>query len=887
MNLPCWCRVSAGVVLAAGLLAAAPAAWGLEVMPGVEKVRLANGLTAVVQESRRAPVAAVQVWVKAGSAYESDAEAGITHLIEHMIFKGTERRGPGELARLIESVGGSINAYTSLDYTVYHCVVPREHLDAALDVLADAVFHAKFDPAELEREKKVVLEEIHMREDQPRTRLSRLLLATAYRVHPYRRPVIGFPKTVRRFTRADILAYRARRYRPSQMAVVVAGDVDAARTLARIDAAFGRAPAAPPAEASIPDELPQAEPRLAREEMDIQEGYLALGFSGIPGFNAADVPALDVLAALLADGESSRLNVRLRDRDQLVHAVDASAFTPAGPGLFEVTAALDPEKVPEALSRLLEELFRLKSEKVLDEEVERAKVRVRTDFVKDHETMQGEARNLGLFETLAGDPAAERRYLEAVDRVGPDDIRRLAEKYFRRRHLNVAMVLPKGADVPALSAADLGALAADAEDRVRAEGPAPKEGLAHPVVRRVLPNGLTVLVREAHEVPSVSVRLVFPGGTRYETKRTNGLFTYLARCWTRGTEGRSARGFAEAVERLGGSVSGFSGWNTFGLQADFLASGLDKGLSLFAEAVLAPAFSPEEVERLRPQILSQISRQEDYLPSVAIREFRRLLFSPHPYGLDPVGRPAVVRAVTAARLRKAYREFAVPSRGVLSIVGDVRTAEVLSEVEALFGGWGGGAEKPPPELPAPEPLTKPRTVTLKRDKEQVHIVLGFPGATFRSPDRFPLEVLSAVLSGQGGRLFRHLRDEQSFAYAVTSFVGLGVDYGSFACYIATAPGKRDAAVKALWAELLEVARAPVSRQELDRAKEWITGNYEIGLQTNGAQAMDLALNELYGLGYNFGERYVQEIRRVDAAAVQAVARRLLDPDAYVLVRVGP
>ena len=253
-----------------------------ELIPGLNKTRLSNGLTAIVKENHRAPVVAVQVWVQAGSVYETEGERGITHLIEHMIFKGTEKRGPGEVAKEIESVGGSINAYTSLDYTVYHCVVPKQFLDNALDVLSDAVFHSSFDPEELGREKKVVLEEIRMRDDRPRSRLSSLLMETAYKAHPYGLPVIGYPETVESFGRKDILTYMERRYRPSQITVVVVGDVGVSQALAGIQDTFGSVTKKEPQEFTYPSEPRQDAPRIAMEAMEIQEGYLTVAFSGLP-----------------------------------------------------------------------------------------------------------------------------------------------------------------------------------------------------------------------------------------------------------------------------------------------------------------------------------------------------------------------------------------------------------------------------------------------------------------------------------------------------------------------------------------------------------------------------------------------------------------------------
>lgn len=856
-----------------------------ELIPGLNKTRLSNGLTAIMKENHRAPVVAVQVWVQAGSVYETEKERGITHLIEHMIFKGTEKRGPGEVAKEIESVGGSINAYTSLDYTVYHCVVPKQFLNNALDVLSDAVFHSSFDPGELEREKKVVLEEIRMRDDRPKTRLSRLLMETAYKAYPYGFPVIGYPETVKSFERKDILAYMERRYRPSQIAVVVVGDVGTSQALAGIQDTFGSVTKKEFQEFTYPSGPRQAVPRIAIEAMEIQEGYLAVAFSGLPSFNDPDVPALDVLAALLGKGESSRLTLSLRNRLQLVHSIDAAAFTPAGPGIFEITASLDPEKAQEALPQIFREIFRVENGEIPEEELERAKIQVETDFVYSQETMEGEARKIGIFETLSKDPHAEKLYLKKVREVTAQDVQRVAGQIFRQENISVAMVMPEDR-LPELTSQELAVMVQEAEllaKGIESDGGA----LIHPVKRFSLSNGLTVLVQEAPEVPTVSVALVFPGGVRYETEKTNGLFNFLAKAWTKETEAHSAQGIAEMIEGLGGSISGFSGQNTIGLQGRFLSQNLDKGLALFTEILLTPTFPSEEIKKLRPLILAQLKRQDDYLPGVAVRESRRLLFSPHPYGMNPLGKASVIKAISSKNLLETYRYFVIPDRGVLSVVGDIRAGEIISSIETMLGAWSVESEISLPTPPEPDPLIAPRIMTLKREKQQVHIVLGFPGTTFNSPDRYALEILNAVLSGQGGRLFIDLRDKESLAYSVTSFLGLGLDYGSFAFYIACAPEKKDRALKGLWREIYSVIRDRVTDDELERAKKWLVGTHEIGLQTNRAQAMDMALNELYGLGYNFASEYARKIDGVTVDQVLNVAKKFMNSEEYVLVRVGP
>jgi zinc protease len=499
--------------------------------------------------------------------------------------------------------------------------------------------------------------------------------------------------------------------------------------------------------------------------------------------------------------------------------------------------------------------------------------------------MEGEARKLGVFETLSKDPHAEKLYLEKVREVTAQDVQQVAGQIFRQENINVAMVMPEDR-LPELTSQELGVMVQEAE--LLAKGIESDGGvLIRPVKRFSLSNGLTVLVQEAPGVPTVAATLVFPGGVRYESEKTNGLFNFLAKAWTKGTEAHSAQGIAELIEGLGGSISGFSGQNTLGLQGRFLSQNLDKGLALFTEVLLTPTFPSEETKKLRPLILAQLKRQDDYLTGVAVREFRRLLFSPHPYGMNPLGKASVIKTISSKELLETYRNFVIPDRGVLSIVGDIHTEEIISSIETMLGAWSVETESVLSTPPEPDLLSAPKILTLKRDKQQVHIVLGFPGTTFNNPDRYALQTLNAVLSGQGGRLFINLRDKDSLAYSVTSFLGLGLDYGSFAFYIACAPEKKDRALKALWREIYRATGEPVTDDELERAKKWLIGTHEIGLQTNRAQATDMALNELYGLGYNFASEYVRKIDAVTADQVLNVAKKFMNSEEYVLVRVGP
>ncbi|MBI5559635.1 MAG: insulinase family protein [Deltaproteobacteria bacterium] len=859
-----------------------------ELSPHLFKETLANDLTVLIKETPGTKVATVQIWVKAGSIYENEKEGGITHLIEHMIFKGTPSRGPGRVAGDIEEVGGRINAYTSYEYTVYHATLAARFWERGLDVLTDAVLNSTFDPEELEREKKVILEEISMRNDRPETKLFQELMTTAYSIHPYRLPVIGTVESVTGFTRDDILNYMRNHYHPGNFTVVVVGDVRYSDVLTSVKNLMGGLVKGGYSQPALPQEPEPAAPRFFQQNDDINQTHLALAFPITP-FVHPDTAVLDVIASVLGQGEASRLYNELRNEKRLVYRISAAAFTPKDKGLMEATATLDAASLPAALEAILEEFFKLKYLRVEEDELSRVKRSLESDFVFNLERAEGQARTLGSFEFLTGDPR-EDDYLVKVRSVSANDIMQVAQKYFTAKNISAGWLFPME-EKSSVTGEQFAEIIDRAEDAARNSVPPSLliDSYLDDVHRFKLANGITLLVREDHSIPTVSMRAIFPGGLRSETETTNGAFAFITELLPTATETLSSRELALKIAEMAGSVSGFNGKNTFGLKGDFLARFFDEGLELVRDILLTPAFDEAESEKIRPELLAQLKQQEDSLPSLAFKEFNRLLFQGHPYGLNTVGSETAIKNFSATQLKKIYREHAYPEKMVLAISGDVKADEAKKLADKLFGSWPGrSAETGVVEaafLP-PFPPPKPDFYTVARDKEQVHLVLGFLGLPLTSEDRYAMEVIETILSGQSGRLFTELRDKQSLAYSLSAFTLFGLDTGSFGIYIGTSPDKREAVLKALWKELYLIQEEPASNEELAKAKNLLISQYELGLQTRGAQAMEMGLNETYGLGQNYGNRYISEIEKVDAEKVLAVARKYILPEHYVMVTVG-
>jgi zinc protease len=866
---------------------------------------LDNGLTVILQENHTVPVVAFNVCIRAGSAEETDAESGIAHVHEHMLFKGTKRRGVGEIAQAVESSGGHINAFTSFDQTVYYDVIASRYLETGLDVLADAVQNSSFDPSELAKEKEVVLEEIKRGEDMPGSKLSKALFGMTYRVHPYRRPIIGTEKHVRSFTREMILDFYRRWYVSNNIVLVGVGDFETPELVSKIARAFDGFEPRSSLQHKREIEPTQRGIRLAIVPEETKQGYLMLGFPTC-GIRHPDTAALDVLSIVLGQGESSRLYRRVKSDQEKVHEVRAHSYTLKDPGLFLVSGLLDPALAMKAQEAILREIFRLRGSLVSHRELEKAQINLEADAIYDRETVQGQAVKLGYFETVAGDIAYEEKYLRRVSAVTPEDVRRVARKYFRGDRLNLALLLPKRAaaamDEETIRAAAGAAERAAARSRpastrvkARARGEAARLAeLAshrgapgdHPIHRALLPNGITLLVKESHAVPVVAMRSVMLGGLVFENRKANGISDFVSNMLTKGTRKRSAKRLAEEIEQIAGSIESHSGRNSFGVEIEVLSRYLDRGIDIMADVLMEPAFDPKEIEKQRNDSLAAIKRREDNLAGFAVDTFTETLYERHPYRYTLLGTPRSVKAFKRKDLRDYYTRIASPENIVIAVVGDVRTQEIVPKFGRALRAFPPRPFKRPRTRREPVPGAR-RYKEVHKDKAQAHLMYGFLGTTVMDPDKYALDVMSTVLAGQGGRLFLELRDRQSLAYTVTSFTFEGIDPGYVGVYMGTSPEKVRRALAGVRRELAKIRRELVPEEELERAQRNLVGGYEIDLQRVGAQATQLAFSERYGLGIEEYHAYPEKILAVTAEDVRRVARKYLRLEQPVIALVRP
>ncbi len=836
---------------------------------GVSISTLENGLAVIVREDHSAPVVSAQAWARTGAVNEGKwLGAGLSHVLEHMLFKGTTTRGPGRIDQEVQEAGGYMNAYTSFDRTVYHIDVPNTGATTAIDILCDIMQHAALPADELVKELDVIRREMDMCHDDPGRRSSRRLFETAYTRSPYRLPIIGLPDIFNAITRDDIAAYYGERYAPNNVFYVVTGDIKASAVVDQIKAAYKAAKTR-----ALPPEVLPTEPAQTAARETIEEGSVEIGRLHMswhtPEIRHADVPLLDVLAGLLGGGRSSRLYREVRERRQLVTSVDAWTYNPGNPGLFGVSAVMEPAKFADTRAAILVEIERLRTELPTPAEIAKVVKQYVSATLSSRKTMAGQAQDLGSSWIAANDLNFSERYLAAVKRTTPEAIRRVAQTYLTAENRSLFALLP--------------------------EGTAPKATLTndrahdHPVRKFSLKNGLRVLIKEDHRLPFVQLQIGLRGGVLAETPETNGLTQLFTKMQQQGTTTRSAEGVANEIESLGGHLEAFGGNNSFGLNCEVMNEDFTAGLALFADVLLNPAFPADALERERAIQLANIKAQRDQLLQSAMRAMRRTLFGPSGYGLETLGSEASVKSLTVDDLCRFHRDLVSPGNAVLAVFGHVQTDEVLEQLEKTFGGWQPNSQSQAlaDKRSAVTTPTRPERVEEERDKKQAVLAIGFVGAALDSPDRYALELIQEACSDLGSRLFLRIRDELGLAYYVGAQNMLGIGTGVFTFYCGTAPEKAAQVEKELLNEARLLAESGLTPDELRRSKAKIIGQKKISRQDLGSHAMNSVLNEVYGLGHDFTEHEDARLQAVTLEDCIAAARKYLRPDRHVVAVVKP
>lgn len=848
----------------------------------VRRVRLPNGLTILARRDTTAPVVAIVTWVKAGYFDEPDDAVGIAHVLEHMYFKGTPTRGVGEIARATKMAGGYLNAGTIYDHTHYYAVLPASGFTAGLEVQADAYANSVIDADELRRELEVIIEETKRKADSAGPLALETMFELLHDKHRIRRWRMGREAPLRNFTREQLVAFYKNYYRPSNTVLAIVGDVDPDFAIAEAAKRYGHLSDA--AVQRTPGVQESGAPgfRLREWAGDISQTELVFGWR-TPAADHPDAPSLDLLGTVLTAGRAARLVRATRDR-RLVASISAYNYTPTEIGVFVVHASAPKEKAAEAARTIHDQLRRVRAGEVTADEVERARQLVEAQWLRRLEAADGQANFLGAWE-LSGGWERGIAYQEAVLATDASRLTEVANRWLDPAQASLVAYRPRDAE-------PLGANADDVRAMLEKPGIAPLEQTPTrvPIVRvtptpakldRVVDGihifhsaaGLPILVKPRPGAALAHVGCFIAGGVVEETAEQGGISTLMARTMLRGTTRRSATQLAEDAERLGGSIAASVGTEAMQWTLGVPTMRLSEASTLVAEVVLEPTFPDDALEAERAVALASLGALRDDMYRQPMRLAAEVAWPDHPYGRSTLGTEETVRALTTSALREWHNQRMRRSAAVVAVVGDVDPQRAANQLATVFAMLRPAAR---PVVPRPEwPLTAAVRVD-PRDKKQSALSMFFEGPPRSAASRFDAEMLGGVASGLGGRFFEELRDRQSLAYTVIARPYARAAGGTFAAYIATSPEKEETARQALLAEFAKLREEPVQAEELERAKNYAVGAWQIRQSSGAAVLSELADAFLWGEVEEIA-RYPQDIEAVTPAAMQALAQHCFDP----------
>lgn len=831
------------------------------------KFVLENGLTVIIKEARKQPIVSIAAYLKQGSADEGRfAGSGISHFIEHMLFKGTAARPVGEIEKEIRSYGGTFDGYTSFDYAGYEITALSEFFGNSLEIMADVLQNSTFDPVEFTKERQVILNEIRMNHDDPDRYFSKLLWQKLFTKHTYGYPVIGYEELFEKLTREDLLEYYKENYIPNNIVLAVVGDIDTEEAIPKIRQTFSNFEMGFKHLAEPPAEPLQIYKKEFSEGRPIKLARAAVCFRGTDIKNP-DLYAADCLAAILGQKELSRLNSLLKNKLQLVYEIEAYNFTPKYPGAFIIKAVLDEKNLEKVKALIFEEASKLKTEDVSSQELSRAKKIITNQYLLDFETIQSQATLLASNEATTGDHEFLNHYLKKINRVNKKDIKRVAQKYLNEDNLTIISLLPQK----------------KVDKEIKGLSLTPRE---IPMKKSTLPNGLRVILGQNHDLQIVGISAAFLGGVRAENEQNNGIFNLISRLLLKGTSTKSAEEIANSIESIGGKISNFSANNSFGITIEVLSRDLDIALGLLKDILLDSQFPNPEIKKQKIIVSAQIDAQEEDIFNTGFKLTRQSLFLKHPYRFDSLGTKDSIKKIKRSEIVDIFEDYCSANNMVLSVFGDIDAKVVEKRIAHLLKDF-----RKNPELlinPAQEPTQdKSRTKTESLQKEQSVIMLGFHGPRISDKKRYSFDILNTMLSGQAGRIFRKIREEQGLSYALGSFPVFGPDPGFLIIYVATTSENIPRVKDILLEELALLGKGSISEEEIELAKKQLIGNHKFGLQSNLSLSFQTSLDELYGLGYENYLNYTNDINVLTKQDIIECADKYFDLTAYSLVIVSP
>lgn len=854
------------IILVAAIILCGNLVWASQ----AQMYKLDNGQTVVIQQVKSNPIVTIDTWIKTGSIDENDTNNGVAHFLEHLFFKGTKNHAPGEFDKILETKGAITNAATSKDFTHYYITIPSKDFDLAMELHADMMLHPLIPRKEMEKERKVVLEEISKDLNSPARILQENLNDMMYTTHPYKRKVIGKSEIIETITREKILEFYNSHYSPSNMITLVIGDVEPSHALERVKEVFNADYKKQTKNIYTPE--PQLTKQLKKTQYltNTESGYMLIGFRGVPIDNK-DSYALDVLATILGDGRSSVLNQILKEQKRIAFSVDAGNSTYKDDGIFYISANFEPKKSKIVEDTIFEEIKRIQNKGVTDEQVNLAQNIIERSTYYSRESITNIATEIGYTMALTNDIKFYDNYLDNIKSITKEDVKRVAQKYLGINKSAISIVLPESAkNIPVSNITQSTGTAELISENTQTQ-------------KFRLSNCATMLYTPNTSNDIIAMSIYSKGGHLLE--KTAGTANLVASTMMKGTAKYSSLELSQALEDNGIKIVPTASADAFAITILTTKDEYEKTLELLDEIVNNATFDNFEIDKVKSDKLNAIKRNKDIPIQRAIEEYRDLIYKDTPYSISSKVLEKNIPNITKEEMLEYYNNVFAPQNMVISINGNVDKDKTIQELNRIFQ----------PKTTAKDfnylnygekisPITTARKTTqIMPETQTAWVMLGWQtNGVLNKKDYATLQVIDAILgTGMSSRLFKDLREQEGLAYQLGTSYSPNILRGSFLLYIGTNPATLTKAKDGLFNEINKLKTEYVGDKELQNAKEKLLGNYVIGLETNLDKASNLGWYEASTRGYEFKDEYEELINSVTDSDIIEVANKYFN-DNYIL-----
>lgn len=818
--------------------------------------KLQNGQTVVVYEIKNNPIVTIDTWIKTGSINETDANNGVAHFLEHLFFKGTKAHPTGEFDKILESKGAIVNAATSKDFTHYYITIPSEYFDTAMELHADMLLNPQIPRKELEKERKVVLEEIAKDGNTPSKKVYDNLNDLMYSTHPYKRKVIGSSDIIGTIRREEILDYFNSYYVPSNMITLVVGDVNTQDAVAKIQQCFNQEYRKPIKKNFRKEASLQTQKRKI-DYTDTQSGYMMIGFRGV-NITDKETFALDVLSEVLGGGKSSKLYRDIKEQKGLAYSISASNGSFRDDGIFYITANFTPSSLEKLEKAIFEEIKYIQKYGVTDEELQRAKNMIIQDTYYSRESTSNITSELGYIMALTNSSELYDTYVDSIKKVSAEDVKLAAQKFLGVNKSAVSIILPN----------KMQNLETKAEIKHTAKMVSENNGTA----KYIVDNGSTLLINQNKNNDIIAISIIAKGGEFLEKIAGEGTLT--AGTLLKGTKKYSAQELAQILDENGIQIEPACSEDYFIIHVQTTTAQIDKTLEILDEIVNNAVFDDYELEKKRSEILSKIKQRRDVPMNIALENFKTAIYENSVYSHSNKIIEKSLPSVQREDVVRYYNNILDSKNIIVSISGNVDSDKMISAFGSIL---------PSKNSPAVDfskfnvtKLIAPKVISQQiKDLQTAWLFMGWQAASVRDKKDFvTLKVINTILgSGMSSRLFRNLREQDGLAYQLGSSYSPKMLGGIFMAYIGTNPDTLEYSRKKMLSEINRLKIEFVSDSELQDAKDRLKGGFVIAMETNSEKASNIGLFEAFGFGYDFLNDYTKMIDEVTASDIVKVANK--------------